>query len=225
MNNRISFIICTNSDLYYDECVSYINRLIIPENYYVDVIEIREAQSITAGYNEGMRATDAWIKIYLHQDTFILYPYFVQALIDIFTSDSNIGMVGMVGAESFSKDAVMWHSKEVGNVYPKLKCREYEGSDYNRYNYSINDGFWEVDVVDGFLIATAYDIPWREDIFDGWDFYDVSMSLEMKKNGKRVVVPVQKLPWCYHDDGEVLNLRNYNAYRLVCLENYNCNMK
>ena len=35
------------------------------------------------------------------------------------------------------------------------------------------DGGWEVEGVDGLLMATQYDIPWREDLFDGWDFYDL----------------------------------------------------
>ena len=44
MNNyKIAFIICTNNDVYYEECTRYISELKIPEGYETDVICIREA--------------------------------------------------------------------------------------------------------------------------------------------------------------------------------------
>ena len=48
--------------------------------------------------------------------------------------------------------------------------------------------------------TTRTDIPWREDLFDGWDFYDISQCLEMQRAGYKVVVPFQEEPWCYHDN-------------------------
>ena len=41
-------------------------------------------------------------------------------------------------------------------------------------------------------MATQYDVPWREDLFDGFDFYDVSQSFEFRKAGYTVGVPVQR---------------------------------
>ena len=47
MNNyKIAFIICTNNDVYYEECTRYISELKIPEGYETDVICIREADNI-----------------------------------------------------------------------------------------------------------------------------------------------------------------------------------
>ena len=51
-----------------------------------------------AGYNAAMRDSDAKIKIYMHQDVFIADKDFLLKLLEIFDSDSHIGMVGMVGA-------------------------------------------------------------------------------------------------------------------------------
>ena len=55
------------------------------------------------------------------------------------------------------------------------------------------------------------DVRWREDLFDGWDFYDVSQCLEMRRMGWRVVVPCQETPWCYHDNfySRMLNYQKY----------------
>ncbi len=58
-------------------------------------------------------------------------------------------------------------------------------------------------------MATQYDILWREDIFDKWDFYDASQCMEFIKRGYRIVVPKQVKPWCVHDCG-ILNLKDYD---------------
>ena len=77
----------------------------------------------------------------------------------------------------------------------------------------------DVEAVDGLLMVTKEDLPWREDLFDGWDFYDVSQSFEFRKKGYRVVVPEQKKPWCAHDDG-TMNLWSYDGYRKIFLTEY-----
>ena len=94
---KICFIACVNNEVFWQECLLYIDQLVIPKGYEVDVLAVWDARSIAAGYNEGMQATDAKYKIYLHQDTFITDKYFLQELIDIFAIDKKIGMVGMVG--------------------------------------------------------------------------------------------------------------------------------
>ncbi len=68
-------------------------------------------------------------------------------------------------------------------------------------------------------IPRAY-IPWREDIFDGWDFYDMSHSTEFKLKGYDIVFPAQSYAWCLHDDRVALNLLNYNYYRKKFIKEY-----
>lgn len=217
MNNRkFCFIICSNSKLYLNECIQYIEKLMIPEGYEVEILEIADAGSMTEGYNEGMNSTDAGYKIYMHQDVFIVYPLFLHSVLEIFQSNHDIGMIGMVGTEHMAADGVMWHDYRVGNLINRCEKTECK---LNEYQYNIKDGYWNVEAIDGLMMITSKDIPWREDLFDGWDFYDVSHSFEMKRHGYQVVVPRQTLPWCVHDDG-ILNLRNYNAYRLKCIEEY-----
>lgn len=216
---KFCFIICTNSQLFFDENMRYLERLVIPDGYAVDVIGITDAKSITEGYNEGMTASDAKYKIYMHQDVFILYPYFLQSVLDIFSSDAQIGMIGMVGAEEMSGDAIMWHCDRRGMLYEACTEQVIEKLTYDTYLYQIEDGLWSVKAIDGLMMITSKDVMWREDIFDGWDFYDVSQSLEMIRAGYKIVVPEQKMPWCLHDDG-ILNFKNYDKYRKICMQEY-----
>ena len=47
----------------------------------------------------------------------------------------------------------------------------------------------DVEAIDGLIMITQYDIPWREDLFQKWDFYDVSQSMEFIRHGYKVAVP------------------------------------
>ena len=77
----------------------------------------------------------------------------------------------------------------------------------------------DVDAIDGMIMISQYDLLWREDVCDGWDFYDISQSLEYKRRGYRVVVPYQKEPWTLHDCG-FSKLGNYEKTRKRILEEY-----
>lgn len=214
-DKKFQFIICSNNDLFLEECLNYISLLEVPDGYSVDALSIAEAKSMASGYNEGMAASDAKYKIYLHQDVFIIYRKFLYALLDIFHSDDTIGMIGMVGSPKLPECGIMWYGAREGQLYG-VNVPE---KSYTQYEYCLSDGLHEVQAVDGLLIATSRDIPWREDLFDGWDFYDVSQSFEFRRRGLKVVVPEQFNPWCKHDDG-FLNYANYNKYRKIFLREY-----
>ena len=213
---KICFILCYNDERALEECLFYLNQLYVPEEYEIELLTVYEARSMAAGYNEAMRSSMAKYKVYLHKDVYILNRFFLYDMLQIFSANQAIGMLGMVGAKQIPMDGVIWHTKEYGNLYDR-SCVE---ADYERYRWSMEDGITEVAAVDGFLMATACDIPWREDIFDGWDFYDVSQSIEFRQRGYKVVVPVQRQPWCLHDDGKVLSLWNYSKYRHLFLMEY-----
>lgn len=215
-DRKICFIACINSERYEQELLKYLNNLIVPEGYRLEYLSIREAESMTGGYNEGMHGSDAKYKVYLHQDAFLVNPYFISDMLDIFREEA-IGMIGVVGAPEMPQNAVMWTVPRVGKLYAnqfysskKIIFGEIEGK------------YREVEAVDGLLMATQYDLPWRADLFHGWDFYDVSQSREFIKKGYRVVVPNQKRPWCIHTDG-FSKLKNYYKARRIFREEYGKN--
>lgn len=208
---KICFILCVNHERYLKECLYYINHLSIPEGYEVDILTITDAESMTAGYNAGMQKSNAKYKVYLHQDVFIVYKDFLVNLLEVF-SDRSIGLVGIVGTPKLPDHAVMWYGDRVGRIYT---------SNVVQAGISLmgGNGLCEVEAVDGLLMATQYDIPWREDLFTGWDFYDISQSFEFRRKGYRVVVPAMAHPWVIHDDG-YLNLSNYYDERRKFLAEY-----
>lgn len=213
-DKTIAFIVCVNNEKYYQECLWFIHRLSIPEGYEIETICVREAESIVAAYNYAMRQSKAKYKVYLHQDVFIYYKDFISEIIDLFQKNKNIGMLGVVGGINLPQDAECWNHWNCGKT---LVC-----------NYRVvlpttlsqgNGGLLEVEALDGMLLATQYDLEWREDLGLKWDFYDISQSLEFRRRGYKVVIPYQKEYWCLHDCG-CTKLENYEVNRQIILREY-----
>lgn len=220
-DKKISFIVCTNNEFYMKECRFYLEELTVPEGYEMDILEIKGAASMTSGHNTGMRSSDAKYKVYLHQDVFIRNRNFISDLLDIFQADDKIGLVGLVGTPYMCKNGVMWRGVRYGGFY---KLDEYVKKGFIRRFFPIHLGYMEVEAVDGLLMATQYDIPWREDAFKKWDFYDVSQCFSFLDAGYKVVVPGQAADWYFHDCG-TLNLSNYEGEREILIKEYSHRMK
>jgi len=212
---KICFIICANNSLYYDECAWYINNLHIPSGYEIDIICITEAGSMAEGYNAAMKDSNAKYKVYLHQDVFIYNRHFIDDILEIFRTDNRIGLIGVIGGTNLPQNAVIWNAWNLGRAYV---CDYVSASRVKGFQAEGNK-WTEAEAVDGMLMATQYDIAWREDLMLGWDFYDVSQSLEFRRHGYKIAVPYQKEPWCMHDCGNS-KLIHYDEIRKKILSEY-----
>lgn len=212
--HKIAFILCVNDEQEFAESLSYIEALNVPEGYQTDVIAVREAPSMAAGYHAAMKESDAKYKIYLHQDVFLIYKDLLNELVAIFQSDETIGMAGVLGCRVMPPNAHAVSRWDTGRTL----CNGF--SNYIN-GYQDEHGCRAVDVtaIDGMFMATQYDIPWREDLFDGWDFYDISHSCEFAREGKRVVIPYQREYWTFHDNKHS-NLGMFDTYRLRFISEY-----
>lgn len=214
-NKKISFLTCVNNEETYKECLSYIEKLKVPSGYEVEIKSKRNAQSLTATYNELMESTDAKYKVYLHQDTFIINENFIEDILNIFKQNEDLGMLGVIGSKDMPSSGVWWHTNDIiGKVYAIYSPPMITQGDRNPDDY-IED----VLVIDGLIMITQYDLKWRSDIFNGWHFYDLSQCFEFIRNGYRVAVPRQENIWCIHACGTP-NMSNYDLYRLKFIETY-----
>lgn len=214
--NKLCFITCTNDEEMYEETKVYINSLYTPEGFVIETISVKDAPYITKAYNEAAKNTDAKYKIYLHQDVFIINQNFISDILAIFHEFSEVGMIGVAGAKDLPASGVWWEAQEkYGKVYDS------HTGNMQLINFmDFNHKYQEVDCIDGLLMATQYDVPWREDIFTGWHFYDLSQSMEFKKAQYKVVVPFQEKPWCIHDSG-IANIANgFEYYRKIFSNEY-----
>lgn len=214
---KIAFITCVNDERVYAEARLYLQQLVIPQGMRAELLPVRGAASMAAGYNAALRATDAAYKVYLHQDLFLTRKDFLLRMLDIFQADASIGLLGLAGSRCLPASGVWWGAAErYGTVYHSYEPESLERVDFGL----VPEPYAEAAVVDGLLMATARDIPWREDLFDGWHFYDISQSMEFWRHGMRVVVPAQAEPWCVHACGEKDLGDDYWHYRDVFQAEY-----
>lgn len=213
---RIAFITCVNKPELYTEALLYMKQLRLPEGMEAEFIPIEGAESMCSGYNQAMAQTSAAYKVYVHQDTLLVNPNFVFDLLKLF-SDKSVGIVGMIGARKLPASGVWWDAmRTYGRVLHACEpecvvetaCMEPAGA------------WLEVEALDGLMLATAVDVSWREDLFDGWHFYDVSMCKEMQRLGYKAVVPRQDSCWCIHCPKEKPLAAEYKIYQRRFLREY-----
>lgn len=210
---KIAFIMAVNNELYYEESKWYIDQLIIPAEYEIDIITIREANSMAEAYNAAMESSDAKYKVYMHQDVYIINKNFISDLIEVFHSDKKIGLLGVIGGVKLPESGVMFDAWNCGRT---ITCD---------YSLSVDIEFYQkkpynlVDALDGMFLATQYDIPWREDILKKWHYYDISQSFEFKKAGYSIAIPYQSTPWMIHDSG-FNDLSDYDTNRKIMFDEY-----
>ena len=216
---KIAFIFLTNDSLYADECVEYLDRLSVPEGWDTEILEIWDAPGMAAGYNFGRDETDAAIRIYLHQDTFLIEKKLLHRLIGGFEGMGKPGMIGIFGSLTMDSRA-LWYK----NAYEDSALNLYQDAVLTfLYPKTEENGPRLLDgaMLDGVFLAENASIPWREDLFDGWHFYDISRSLEMKKAGFQTAFLVDKTPWALHETTMRRDKEDrYEYYRKIFLENY-----
>ncbi|MBP2630530.1 MAG: glycosyltransferase [Firmicutes bacterium] len=212
--NKICFITCVRNEAKYQEMLGYLANLVVPQGIEAEVVTITDMRSMTAGYNQGMKSSDAKYKVYIKEDTFITNRYFIRDIIRIFNQDQAIGMIGALGTEVIPTSAICEQAQkrtgkiQVSNSGKMLSWKNPE----NWYE--------KVQAVDGFLMITQYDIPWREDIFAGENFYDLAQCVEFARKDYQIVVARQGEPWCIYNCSDFKRNNSYEIYRNVFLDEY-----
>lgn len=217
--NRIAYITCVSDEEMYAACRQALARQQLPEGMEAEFVPIRGAQSMCAGYQLGQERSRAKYKLYLHQDCLLQREDAVKRMLSVFAHYPKAGLVGLAGARKLPEYGMWWLGEE---VYYYLA--EQTGDTIQLHAAGTTGGAeaLEVAAVDGVLMLTAVDIPWRSDIFTGWHFYDISMCMEMRWRGYEVYVPNQEQmrPWALHRTRNRRLPDVYFAWRQSFLDHY-----
>jgi GT2 family glycosyltransferase len=184
-DHKICFITVVKHDDQYALCQTAIAELKVPADMVIDSIAIRDADSMAEAYNAAMKASDARYKIYLQDNLIILDKDFLNMLVDMFKAHPEIGIAGAVGSSDLPKDGMYWDGSLVGAYYSQVSADE----QVIAYTYSKDpevpvNAMW----LDGCILCTQYDIPWREDLFKGSNYYDLSQCMEFHRKGYQSAV-------------------------------------
>ncbi|HEX3047072.1 MAG TPA: glycosyltransferase family protein [Bacillota bacterium] len=183
----------------------------VPPGYHLDKVIVRGILSVAQGYNLAMGQTAARYKIYLQEGAAIVYQDFLEEVLGLFLKYSELGLLGVMGAKRLPPNGVWWEARE---TYGQM---DYRGN-LIQGSQAIMSDYAEVQAIDGIMMATQYDLPWREDLFSSRYFYDIAQSLEFTKAGYTVGVAKQKAPWLARIMTDDLIL--YQQYRRVFVKEY-----
>jgi hypothetical protein len=214
-DKKICFIYCVNDQFQLQRSLDSIKLLKIPSGFLIEHIFVEGASSMTSGYNNAMMKSDAKYKVYLHQDVFILNKNFLIDMLSLFGKFPVLGMLGVVGTKILPKNGIWWegegrYGKVLESSPGKMRLLSFS---------EVSQDFESVKAMDGLIIVTQYDIPWREDILKSWHFYDISQCIEFQKAGYEVGIPKQDEPWVMHDCG-IVNVTGYDRERNIFLQHY-----
>ncbi|WP_028546576.1 glycosyltransferase family protein [Paenibacillus taiwanensis] len=215
---RILFVICVNNDSLYQQTKRQVANLIVPPGYSVGIYDIRNAHSMASGYNYAV-SMEAAFKIYIHQDTFLIHRGMLIDLLQLFHCHPALGMVGLAGCVDMPTNGIWWEGTKLAGQVIEHRRDTYQLLRFDHGWHEKSD-YIAVQAIDGLFMATKVDIPWREDLFDGFHFYDSSHSMEMQRAGHVVGVPVLQSPWCIHYNGEDFDRLRYEHYRKIFVQHY-----
>ena len=211
---EICFISAVDDIERYNKSLFTWKNLIVPKGGVVNSLIVQNASSMTEAYQMGMESSQANYKIYIHQDVEIIQRNFLQVMVDMFRKNKKIGVAGVVGSKTIPPSAVWWNGELVGAI-----CDDHTGSmEKYLYEHSGKEVI-EAAAVDGLIMMTQYDIPWRKDLFNKWHFYDLSQCMEFKKRGYKVAVLPQALPGVVHYCGQN-SMFGYDEERMKFIREY-----
>ena len=189
--NQIAVIVYKTTDTPSDEISQMLKHLNVPKGFRPTAHIINDANRWTA-HNRVMKVSDAKYKVYIDDRTELLNENMLIDLIELFQSDRSIGMIGCSGSIELSTS---------GNTYQSVnRCGTlYIGPNKFRFKGDMpKAAYQEVEVLDGFMLATQYDIDWRDDLFDENSFGDAAQCIEFRRKGYKCVVARQEQPWLWY---------------------------
>ena len=207
--HAIAFITAVKDETQYGVCLKYLDPLEIPSGHTVERIAVFGGGSIPECYQRAMEASTARYKIYLHVDTYVVNRELVPELLHLFRTYPVLGLVGVVGSTRLPTSGIWWVNNPLysyGRVWQNsspgfpaslLGPANRRRLHLMRFRSFIGDYLAAV-AVDGFFLATQYDIPWTRPEFGFEGPWDHVQALEFIKTGLEVGIARQETAWCVH---------------------------
>ena len=95
--NKIAIIVARKNDSDFVELLESLQQLIIPDDFYVDILPITNYSTRVAACAYAMEQSDAKYKVYVREDCKILRKDLLKEIIETFQKNGSIGMVGNSG--------------------------------------------------------------------------------------------------------------------------------
>ena len=179
---KIAVIIARSGEALPAELLMSLRLLEQPAGFTMELVEVEGKAGMAAAYGQAMEASAAKYKVYLDERVRILEPRLLTRLVRLFEKHADLGIVGVSGTKLLPPDGIAFHStRRIGSLRLAGEARTVA------WGMVLGEAE-DVLAVDGFLMATQIDLPWREDLFHGAAFFDAAQCLEFRRQGLRSAV-------------------------------------
>lgn len=185
---KICFISVRNEDYKFERLLNSIRNLKVPDDCSISFLEASSEDGIASAYEEARQLSKAEINIYIDGNAEIIKDDFLYSLLDIYETDSEIAIVGVLGAGYIPTSGFANESSKIYGSYKNEDGRTKQGCD-------IDKKIIPVMCVEGFFMAIKGKISWRKDLFHGKAFYDTAQCMEYMRAGLKSVVIKEDEPW------------------------------
>ena len=179
---KIAVIIARSGEALPAELLMSLRLLEQPAGFTMELVEVEGKAGMAAAYGQAMEASAAKYKVYLDERVRILEPRLLTRLVRLFEKHADLGVLGVSGTKLLPPDGIAFHStRRIGSLRLAGEARTVT------WGMVLGEAE-DVLAVDGFLMATQVDLPWREDLFHGAAFFDAAQCLEFRRQGLRSAV-------------------------------------
>ena len=187
-DKKIAVIVARQGEALPSEFLMSLRLMEQPAGFTMELVEVEGRAGLAAAYGQAMEASTAKYKIYIDERVRILDSGLFARIVRLFEKRADLGLVGIAGTKILSPDGIAFHStRRIGSLRLAEEARTVS---WGRVLGEAED----VLAVDGFLMATQVDLPWREDLFHGAAFFDVAQCMEFRRRGLRSAVLGQEEP-------------------------------
>jgi len=211
---KICLITAVNRPEEYNRSLRSWKKVRVPKGMTLESRVVQDAASLTEAYQAAMESSDAKYKVYVHQDVEIVDSSFFKTMVREFRLQPNLGIAGVVGSKRIPPSGRWWEGHLMGAI-----CDDTSGEMLSYLYHRSTKHCLPVEALDGVLLATQYDLPWRTDLFDGWHYYDLSQCMEFHRGGYFAGVLPQREAACVHHCGHP-SLEGFEEARQKFIQEY-----
>ncbi|CAN2045072.1 protein O-GlcNAc transferase [Candidatus Magnetomoraceae bacterium gMMP-1] len=187
----ISIIVCSNQNPCSAAHRKNIEKTVGCEFEYIRINNSDNKFGICAAYNKGTEKASGDILVFVHDDVFFISSDWGKILQEKFSFDSSLGLVGLAGTQYLDKNNPFWPYAERPFIYGRVVHEKKDPDKSVLTIFSRDKRDTEVVAVDGLFLAIKKSlfntIKFDEKTFDRFHFYDLDISMQVKKTHKVIV--------------------------------------
>ena len=194
---KISVVVFDSSGVSYNRIKRTVDECVLPRNFQLDFVVIVDSKNKMVAYNKAILQSNAKYRFYIDASTEILRKDLFESFVRLFSNNPEIGILGCLGTDELPLNGIA-HQARAEKTYGSCLI----GEDKVLIQGVAFDGSYkEVQCIFGGIIATQYDVQWREDLFisSGSCFEFTSQCIEFLRKGYKVAVISQDKPFVWNN--------------------------